>query len=370
LYSNFLRCFYEQLISNEFKLIRGFFDKAEINESSKYVGLCKHIGTMFYVVMAVNADICDYEEIESVYSEHLEKMYENIDVNNVIFVSVFITEKADIKLSNFSNIEYINYDDKVIKARWIAELSTKQLIINGNQINKIIDIEKFIKKAFNSDDLKDEQNIFDIIQKSREKDVKRIKSSDCNFTYTIAIINAIIFACTALKNANSQLIEFGGINSEAIFLHSEYYRLFTAMFIHIGIMHLLSNTLSLYIFATRVELYMGKVLFAIIYLVSGLGSSLLSALISSADYSVGASGAICGLMGAVVVYCIKTKKSIDGFNLYFIILFCFMSILSGFMFSNVDNAGHIGGFISGVIATNILWKGCDKNVNQRIKSGN
>ena len=82
----------------------------------------------------------------------------------------------------------------------------------------------------------------------------------------------------------------------------EYYRLLSCIFLHIGIMHLICNMYSLYILGTQMETFIGKMKFISVYFISGIVGALLSLALSGAVPSVGASGAIFGLLGAMLYF--------------------------------------------------------------------
>lgn len=133
----------------------------------------------------------------------------------------------------------------------------------------------------------------------------------------------------------------------------EYWRLFTAMFLHADLMHLLFNMLALYIFGRDIEHIFGRKKFALIYFLSGLAGSALSYLLSD-SISVGASGAIFGLMGANL-FLYKTNpavyKRIYGMDY---IMLIGINLVMGFIRPNIDMAGHIGGLIGGFLSASAL----------------
>ena len=108
-------------------------------------------------------------------------------------------------------------------------------------------------------------------------------------------------------NQSLQLFYFGAKVNELV-VQGEYWRLFTAMFLHIGLLHLFFNSYALYLYGPAVEKLFGKVKFLVIYIVSGLMGSLLSYLFSP-NPAAGASGAIFGLMGSLL-YFRKEKRNL------------------------------------------------------------
>lgn len=147
-----------------------------------------------------------------------------------------------------------------------------------------------------------------------------------------------------------------GANRRINILNGEYWRLLTNIFIHGGIMHLFLNLYGLIIASLFIEPIFGKKKFFIIYAVSGLCGSLSSVWWYENTISVGASGAIFGLFGAIMallttnIFPEESKVSIfKMFGLYIVV-----SLLMG-LTGGIDNAAHIGGLVSGFILGLILY---------------
>lgn len=371
MYFEFFHNLYQKLLENEFKLIKNFYDNESITENSLYIGLYKQIGPIAYFILIVNADNANksdkenekYENLYKNFKEYINNIYKEINIEKVVSLNVIFAENVSDELKNFSLQEDILYDAEILNLIWLVELSTSKLIVMGEQPDKIIDIEKYIKDSLNieiDNKLENDKNIsvYDVIDDIHKKEQTYIKSNNNFFTFIILIINFLVFAVMELNGGSTNiniLIKFGAIEPDKILFEHQYYRLFTAMFIHIGLTHLLANSLSLYIFGTRIEKYFGKNLFLVIYLISGIAAST-SSLIFSRNVGAGASGAIFGLVGATLAYSRIKSKSLDGFDLYFIILFAIVAISGGFMSFNVDNSAHIGGFITGYLLTYIINK--------------
>lgn len=135
-------------------------------------------------------------------------------------------------------------------------------------------------------------------------------------------------------------------------LAGESWRLFSAMFIHIGPFHLLVNLYALYSLGPLVEGYFGHWRFLIIYLVAGLAGSLASYAFSPIP-SAGASGAIFGLAGASVVYFFFFRENFGARGramLQNILLVIALNLVFGLTVSGIDNYGHIGGLVGGALA--------------------
>lgn len=137
----------------------------------------------------------------------------------------------------------------------------------------------------------------------------------------------------------------------------EYYRLFTSMFLHLNVMHLVFNGYALYILGRDVESLFGMVRFALIYFLGGLSGALASFVFTSAP-SLGASGAIFAIFGAEMVYFYQHRDLHGAAGRQHLQQLAFIMLLNlglGFFSTTgatsfrIDNAGHIGGIIGGVV---------------------
>ena len=151
----------------------------------------------------------------------------------------------------------------------------------------------------------------------------------------------------------STLLTEGALSRAAI-ADGEYWRLITAGFLHGGFFHLLFNMFSLYILGTMLEPAIGRVRFALIYFVSLLCGSFGALLIetNANALTVGASGAIFGLMSAAVI--VMRNRGINplesGLGLWI-----GLNLLLTFTIPNISIGGHIGGLIGGAIAALVLF---------------
>jgi len=139
-----------------------------------------------------------------------------------------------------------------------------------------------------------------------------------------------------------------GAKVNALIGLGEYWRLLTAMFLHADVMHIIFNMMALYILGKDIERFFGKKKFLVIYFISGLVGSAASYFLID-NVSVGASGAIFGLMGAnLFLYKLNplVYKRIYGSDLLILIG---INLVIGLVRPNIDMAGHIGGLIAGFI---------------------
>ena len=179
-------------------------------------------------------------------------------------------------------------------------------------------------------------------------------------TAALIIINVLIFIYTVLK-PSFMINTFANyyVNVKA----GEYYRLFTSMFLHANVYHIFFNMYALYAIGSQMEKYYGKAKFLIIYIVSGILGSLLSCTLTN-NVSVGASGAIFGLFGAMIYFGYKYRTSLDAFLRSGIVPVVLINLALGFIIPNIDITAHIGGLLGGLLLSytvNVQGKSSTKN---------
>lgn len=182
-------------------------------------------------------------------------------------------------------------------------------------------------------------------------------------TVLMAVINIIVFVVLTSQGMTEDgmfLLNYGAMSVPRV-QDGEYYRLFTSMFLHFGFEHLLNNMVTLVLIGWNLEIEIGKIKFLLIYILSGLGGNILSAWyeILTADYSIsaGASGAIFGIIGALLYVALRNHGRIGDISGKGLIFMIVISLYYGFTSSGVDNLAHIGGLVTGFILGILLyWK--------------
>lgn len=175
------------------------------------------------------------------------------------------------------------------------------------------------------------------------------------FTPILAIINIVVFILMLISGVHiitptsEAIISWGG-NFAPLTQSGEWWRLITANFLHIGIIHLAFNMWALFYVGSILEPMIGKVKFLIAFLLTGLSSAVLSTYFHSNNVSAGASGAIFGLFGVLLALTLTNyiDKRIRNNFLKFAAFFIVANLLYG-MKDGIDNAGHIGGLIGGTV---------------------
>lgn len=281
------------------------------------------------------------------------------------------------------NKEQLDFD-KFKLSRIVKQVKRKTLSFKVKVLSIYTDIED--EKILNNDDVlitkeKDINNpklvsaFPDIVEKTsrkedgleyfikvteniNEKNEKRSKIAEKIFSYKQPIVTYIIMAiCIILfilmelsgGSTNSQTLLKYGANLDVLVKNGEYYRLFTCIFLHIGIMHLLCNMYSLYVIGREVENLFGKVKYIIIFILSGIFGSIMSLAFTHNTISAGASGAIFGLLGALLYFGIHYRTYLGEAIKRSILPIIIVNLIIGFFAEGIDLAAHIGGLVGGVL---------------------
>jgi len=175
-------------------------------------------------------------------------------------------------------------------------------------------------------------------------------------TLILIALNVAVYIYTSIGGENvlntstNMLLQYGQVN--VYVFHGDYWRLFTSMFVHADIAHIVGNMLFLLIFGLRGEEMFSLPEYLSTYFIGGLIGNLLSLLLPN-TISVGASGAIFALFGATVIYTRRSfRQSIIGALVYaFFLLF----LSSG---AGVNNFAHLGGLVTGLLIGYVLATKC------------
>lgn len=183
--------------------------------------------------------------------------------------------------------------------------------------------------------------------------------------WVLIAVNSIIYVVANFLLGDAQarsLYEMAWSNHTRVLSDGQYYRLFSAMFLHSDqlILHILFNMYALYIIGVMVERFYGHSRFLIIYFLGGLGGSVLSVLLNPPNVvSVGASGAVFAVFGAQIVFLYRHRKLFGAAakaHLQQAVLIAVFNFAIGFINAldsgaavNIDNWGHVGGFAGGMV---------------------
>lgn len=281
-----------------------------------------------------------------------EENFGNVDTSFVYSIGDDLNKLTKVLIVNKSN-ESTNW-------HIIAENFTDDLIVIEEESKKVLYFSK------GSEDLAHElDNIMDY--KRRLEVEKRTKKGSL-ITKILIGLNVLMYAVTvyfsyaisgslftSFLNSDFMALMFLGANESSLVTSGEYYRLFTSMFLHGGLLHLALNMYALRALGPAIERNFGKVRYVIIYVVGGLFGSVASYLYSHGA-SVGASGAIFALSGSILVLAFTMRDKVGKDMLRQIISVIGINLFIGITIPNIDNFAHLGGLFGGGLITLILLK--------------
>ncbi len=170
---------------------------------------------------------------------------------------------------------------------------------------------------------------------------------------TVAFLALNIAAYLLSTVFGEKVYESGSLSVLDVLENHEYYRIVTSMFLHSGVSHIVGNMLFVVILGDMLEQAIGHFPFALCYLLTGIGGNICSMLFELATgeyyHTVGASGAVCGIMGALLVLIILNRGNFGHISLNRMLLAIVYMIYTGLQSPIVNNAAHIGGLLSGIL---------------------
>lgn len=169
-------------------------------------------------------------------------------------------------------------------------------------------------------------------------------------TGTIIIINLLAFIFVLINGGFSplNLIAHGALHPVLVLDNDEYYRLITVMFLHGGFFHFLMNSLALFYLGGQMEQLIGPKKYLSLYFVSGIGSSIAVIFLGGAVVTVGASGAIFGIIGGLLLLTFLRSNWFHPQSIKQIRNLTLINIVFTFLIPNISIAGHIGGLVVGI----------------------
>lgn len=309
----------------------------------------------------------------------LENMSE--DYRIVRIVSGYIHNEEQFAFDVFKTKRIV----KKIKAKTLSfKVNTLSIFLDlGDNVDKEIkDNHNLIIDAKTEEDIKENKLLKDIfpdlenkmkyeedgfelfakitndINKHNEEDATKIEkvfsSKKPYITYFIMMICILLYILPKLLGNYDQIIYDYGLIGEAV-KNGDFFRLITSEFLHASAVHLLVNMYSLYIIGTQIESFLGKKKYILIYLMSAVFASLLSITLGDlTSISIGASGAIFGLLGSLLYFGYHYRVYLGNVIKSQIIPIIVLNLIIGFSIQGIDNFAHIGGLVGGVLVTKAL----------------
>lgn len=181
-------------------------------------------------------------------------------------------------------------------------------------------------------------------------------------TIFLIILNVLVFLVSESAGSSQDvmhMLDLGAAYTPLITENGEVYRLFTSMFLHFGISHLMNNMLVLFVLGSRLERAVGKLRFLAVYLFGGTAANIISMFLElkTGEYSVsaGASGAVFAVMGAMIYIVLRNRGRLEDLTVRQILIMAAFSLYFGFTSTGVDNAAHVGGLLAGLVLAALLY---------------
>lgn len=329
--------------------------------------------------------------IEPFAKQLIDDMYKNYDYTIEDFslikgISVPWGLSKILQNGTKINILFLSYDDDVLNINSDSNIYDiidvkKEKIVKIILIGEDIDDSEVRSKLNYLNDFKGIENnsiIIDLIHStiqisdsSIEEIAKQInsivsvnsraKQNKINSvaTYTLIGINIFMFIISVILNGgnpidiNNYVLVMLGAKYNTAIIQGQWFRLLTCTFLHGGLLHIAANMYSLYSVGPLVESLYGKYKYIFMYLIAGIVSSLFSFLFST-GISIGASGSIFGLLGIILVFALKKKKTLGRKFLMNVSSVIAVNLLIGFSLPGIDNFAHLGGLFAGIFLALII----------------
>ena len=269
----------------------------------------------------------------------------------------------DVDMSNTKEFKHV----ETIKIENVLDFKKNKVVssffpnVKKNILNDKMDPIDFFK-------LTDDMNKKTI--KNEKKLAKIFSQKKTVITYLFIVLNVMMYLFSVVFPGLSSMFSSTYLGIKA----GQIYRMFTSMFFHGNIIHLICNMYALYMIGPQVERYYGKRRFAFIYLVSGmLGSvfscTFMSEVVAANGGSLGASGAIFGLLGSIGYFSYYYRATLQDSLRNSVTPVIVSNLLLSVMVPGIDFWGHIGGLIGGLLTSMVIGIGDKGRKSDQINGG-
>lgn len=302
------------------------------------------------------------------YQNVKRQIYESLTQNSVkrVYIHTILVTEDTVAASYISDKE---------AESWIVDTRNFRLIIYENQRYDFMGIKRELEDFLLAEYLPyaDGQETESLHETIRPKERNTLSRYISPVNIGIILCNILVFLVvnTLLPDrTGSLLVDRGALSWRDILDNGEYYRLITYMFLHAGPEHLINNMIVLLFIGDNLERAIGKWKYLIAYLASGVLAGAVSVYYNMIKYnniiSIGASGAIFGVVGAMAYIVIVNRGRLENISTRQLVWFVVFSLYGGLTSQGVDNAAHIGGLISGFILAALLYTKQKRNRDSRM----
>lgn len=311
---------FEKKLFNTLVSKAGFYIRSFYSESLKkeqWIAILENESMLYSIIIAENSyNVSLYDETY----KYLKSLYnKNIVINEIVTIE--------------GSYDYYEHDNMLIYS-----LRDKKVVYSSSSCKLLIPII----------------NEMDITKKTNNKRDKYMM-----LTNILIAINLLVFLISAwisknIFNIDIYTLIIMGAKVNSLIDKGQVWRLITCAFLHGGLIHIFFNMYALKILGPEIEYVYGKIKYLVIYLLSAIAASIFSYIFGPQSVSVGASGAIFGLFGAMLIFGIKHRKQMGKAYMMNILQVIFVNVIIGISSSNIDNAAHFGGLIVGALIALLL----------------
>jgi rhomboid protease GluP len=319
--------------------------------------LQKYRNGVYFLVQLIDGDLLSPVTLD----EKLKNDYDFLLANNsnqivhMIEVLVFNDQlSGDMLAAVHSGLQ-----DKNIAKRYFSCFTvnlSEQMVARESNLSVDTDrIEQILKTQLKTADTDSEElpDINGLLALRQKEYTIALKVHKPTLTYALIGINMAVYlffnlyAVSHGLNYDDLIVNFGAKVNRLI-LNGQYWRLISPIFLHANLLHVLVNCYSLFVLGNIVERIYGHLKYAVIYFMAGIFGSIAS-FIFSIQPSVGASGAIFGLLGALVYYGVEEPKIFKKYFGYSVVITIIMNIVLTFSIPGIDYSAHLGGMVGGFL---------------------
>lgn len=323
--------------------------------------LQKYHHDTYFLVQLIDGDLLDPVTMETKLKADYQSLI-NVNPNqlmHMIEIMVFDGAPSPEMLAamdrGLANAEFA----KCFLSCFTVDLSSRAVMRQSKASINTDGLEKLLKGQFKevNPEYNELPDINSLLALKRQEYTLDLKVTKPALTYALIGINIAVFVFFSFysmmqgRQYESMLVDFGA-KDNGLIIAGQYWRLISAIFLHANWLHLLVNCYSLYVVGNIVERIFGHIKYAAIYFIAGLYGNIASFIFTAnpAIPSVGASGAIFGLLGALIYYGVERPKSFKkyfGYNVWLTIL---INIVINISIPGIDSLAHLGGLCGGFLA--------------------
>lgn len=181
--------------------------------------------------------------------------------------------------------------------------------------------------------------------------------------YGLIAANVVYFFFLEIVGSSEDtrtMIQYGAVFLPVVLDKGEYWRLFTAVFMHFGIQHIANNMLILFVLGDNLERALGRIRYLIFYLVCGVGANVICLFENlwkeELTVSAGASGAIFGVIGGLLYIVTIHRGKLEDLSSTQLVVIIIFSLYFGFTNADVNNLAHVAGLLIGIVMAMILYR--------------